>query len=95
MPGKIEGRVISITSAGNLVTDITAEQLRPAPRDESVTISCDEHQTLGIFTRDHQEPESTLLAILESGGTLVLEIVGDSAAAMLGIRVGQKVVIQW
>ncbi len=95
MPGKIEGTVISISESGNLVTDITAEQLRDAPRDESVTIRCDEHETQGIFTPDHQEPESTFLALLGPEGRLELEIVGVSASIMLGIRVGEKVVVKW
>ena len=87
--------MVSVTEAGNLVTDITAEQLRDAPRDESVAVRCDEHETCGIFGRDHGEPESTFLAILDPAGALELEIVGDSASLMLGIRVGEKVVVEW
>ena len=95
MPRRIHGQVVSVTEAGNLVTDITADQLREAPRDERVAIRCDEHETRGIFDRDHQEPESTFLAILDPSGTLELEIVGVSASIMLGIRVGEKVVVEW
>lgn len=95
MSGKIEGRVVAIAENGNLVTDITAEQLQPAPKDERVSVSCDEHVTTGIFTSGHTEPEMTLLALVGRGGTLELEIVGDSASLMLGIRTGEKVVVQW
>lgn len=95
MPGRIEGTVVSISAEGNLITDITADQLENAPRDETVLIRCDEHETQGIFTRDHQEPESTFLAVLGPGGTLELEIVGVSASLMLGIRVGERVIVQW
>lgn len=95
MPGRIEGTVTSISDTGNLVTDITADRLRDAPRDESVSVRCDEHETQGIFTPDHQQPESTFLAMLGANGHLELEIVGVDASIMLGIRVGEKVLVKW
>ena len=95
MTGKIKGAVVSITDAGNLVTDITAAQLKDAPTDERVSIACDGHETNGIFETDHGQPESTFLAVVGSGGHLELEIVGLSASAMLGIRVGAEVVVSW
>lgn len=95
MAGKIQGSVVSITAAGNLVTDLTADQLREAPRDERTQIRCDEHFTQGLFPPDHREPEMTFLAVLGESGPLQLEIVGDSASLMLGIRVGTPVVVEW
>lgn len=95
MPGKIEGAVASISDSGNLVTDITAAQLRDVPRNDTVSVRCDEHETVGIFGLDHQEPAMTLLALVGQSGNLELEIVGDSAKIMLGIRVGEKVVVKW
>lgn len=95
MPGKIEGAVVAISDSGNLITNISAEQLRDAPRGESVTITCDEHETVGIFGLDHQEPPMTLLALVGNSNHLELEIVGDSAKIMLGVRVGEKVLVKW
>ena len=95
MPGKIQGKVVAITAAGGLVTDISAEQLRGAPTDESVLVSCDEHETCGIFPTDHGQPEATFLAYLGPSGALELDIVGVGAAPMLGVRVGEKVVVKW
>lgn len=95
MPGKIEGAVASISESGNLVTDITAAQLRDVPRNESVSVRCDDHETIGIYALDHKEPPMTLLALVGQSGNLELEIVGDSAKIMLGIRVGEKVVVKW
>ena len=43
--GRLEGAVVSYSDAVNLVTDITAEQLQNVPKDESVTVVCDEHET--------------------------------------------------
>jgi S-adenosylmethionine hydrolase len=95
VPGKIEGAVVSVSERGNLVTDITAAQLADTPRGDNVTVRCDEHETVGIFDLTHQEPEMTLLALIGQSGHLELEIVGDSAKIMLGVRVGEKVLVKW
>ncbi|MBW3599351.1 MAG: adenosylmethionine-8-amino-7-oxononanoate aminotransferase [Planctomycetes bacterium] len=97
MAGKIEGVVASVSSAGNLVTDITAEQLQSknAPTDQSVTVVCDEHETLGIFPADHNQPPMTYIALIGESGNLELAIVGDSARIMLGVTEGTPVVVKW
>jgi S-adenosyl-L-methionine hydrolase (adenosine-forming) len=93
---KIEGRVESIDSFGNLVTDITDDMLRDVPRgQEEVTIECDEHETCGIFRTYSDQPAMTLMALVGSTGRLELALVGDSAAAMLGVRAGTPVRIKW
>jgi S-adenosylmethionine hydrolase len=95
LPNKIEGRVRSIDSFGNLVTDITSAMLEGAPTDERTQIHCDEHETQGIFRTYSDQPEMTLMALVGSSGFLELAIVGDSAALMLGVGVGTPVTIQW
>ena len=95
MPDKIEGTVVAFSEAGNLVTDIPVERLAAAPRDTSVSIACDEHETQGLFGPDHQEPDFTFLALLAPSGVLELVIVGDSAKIMLGVKQGEKVVVKW
>lgn len=95
LPGKIQGAVRSIDSFGNLVTDIRDEMLAGAPRDERVRIECDEHKTQGIFRTYGDQPEMTFLALVGSSGFLELAIVGENAAAMLGVRVGTPVTITW
>ena len=95
MSQTIEGRVVEVDSVGNLVTDIRADQLVIVPRGDSVSITCDEHQTNGIFELDHKQPEMTFLAIIGSSQCLELVIVGESANALLGIGRGQPVVVKW
>ena len=85
----------AIAPDGSLVTSIAIAELSAAPRDASVTITCDEHQTVGLYSPDHQEPPFTFLALLSPSGFLELVIVGDSAKIMLGIRVGESVTVQW
>jgi len=95
VPRKIEGKVVSISESGNLITDISCAALAEAPRDGTVSIRCDEHETVGLFTSGHNEPEMSFLALLGDGGFLELTIVGDSAKMMLGIRTGERVNVQW
>ena len=95
MAGKIEGKVVAYGESGNLVTDIANDRLRGAPTDQSVTTTCDEHETVGIFPADHPEEPCTLMAILGPSGCLELTIVGDSAKIMLGVPLGEKVVVKW
>lgn len=95
MPGKIEGKVVGYSTEGNLVTDIAHTALNGAPRDPSVTIRCDEHETMGLFTPQHSEPQFSFLALLASSGVLELTIVGENAKGMLGVQVGEKVTVSW
>ena len=95
MPGKIEGKVVSVSEQGNLVTDIPCAALAAAPRDVTVAIRCDEHETFGLFSPGHGEPELSVLALRADSGWLELTIVGDSAKIMLGIRPGELVSVQW
>ena len=95
MPGQIQGKIASYSESGNLVSDIRNDQLAHAPRGEEVTVTCDEHQTVGIYAADHPEEPFTLMAILGKSGCLELTIVGESAKAMLGVRVGEVITVKW
>jgi S-adenosylmethionine hydrolase len=92
---KIAGRIQSIDSFGNLITDINEALLANVPRGESTLICCDEHETRGIFATYGDQPEMTLIALVGSRGNLELAIVGESAAMMLGVRTGTPVTVSW
>jgi S-adenosylmethionine hydrolase len=92
---RIDGEVIEVDSFGNLITNITREMLSGVPTDESVTITCDEHETQGIFTTYSDQPVMTLVAVIGSGDRLELAIVDDNAAKMLGVRAGAPVRVAW
>jgi S-adenosyl-L-methionine hydrolase (adenosine-forming) len=92
---RISGKVIEIDSFGNLITNIPRESLAGVPTDESVRVTCDEHQTHGIFKTYADQPAMTLIAVVGSNDHLELAIVGDSAAAMLGVTVDTPVTIEW
>jgi S-adenosylmethionine hydrolase len=93
--GTIQGKVVAVDAQGNLVTDIDATQLASAPRDTTVRILVDEHETFGVFPTAHEQPDMTLVATLDSQGPLKIELVGDSASAMLGVRPGAPVEVAW
>ncbi len=96
MSKTIFGNVIEITPDGDLVTDISVDQLSSAPRDESLKVVVDEeHETFGLFPADHQQPPMTLIAVLGSDSSLRLHLVGDSATMMLGVRKGAPVLLKW
>jgi S-adenosylmethionine hydrolase len=95
-PNKIQGQVTAVDSFGNLITNITADQIAGVPTDDRTGVFCDgEHETRGIFTAYADQPEMTLIALVGSHGNLELAIVGESAAAMLGVHVGAPVEVRW
>ncbi len=92
---RIEGEVIEIDSFGNLITNISRDMLTDVPTGESCRITCDEHETFGLFTTYSDQPPMTLIALVGSDERLELAIVDDSAALMLGVKKGAKVTITW
>jgi S-adenosylmethionine hydrolase len=87
--------VIEVDSFGNLITNITREMLAGVPTDETVSITCDEHQTQGIFATYSDQPAMTLVALVGSGDKLELAIVEENASIMLGVKKGAAVRVSW
>lgn len=95
LANRIEGEIVLVDSFGNLVTNVTREMLADVPRDESVTVCCDDHETHCIFETYADQPPMTLIALVGSNDQLELAIVNDSAKIMLGVGVGTPVEIRW
>lgn len=93
---KILGKVVEVTTDGDLITDIPWEKWSAVNRSSETKIIVDEeHETFGLFGQDHDQPPMTLIAIVESKNPLRLHLVSDSASMMLGVRKGAKVEIVW
>ena len=92
---QIEGQVDKLSPSGSLICDITESQLVNAPRDQSLTVNFAGHETFGLHAADHEEPTGTLVAKLNSFGFLEIEIVGISLSEMLGVSIGESVVVKW
>ncbi len=95
VPNRIEGEIIEVDSFGNLITNITKAMLDTVPSGDSVIITCDEHETVGIFSTFSDQPPMTLMAHVGSTGRLELAIVDENASAMLGVKVGSPVCVSW
>lgn len=92
---RIDGEVIEVDSFGNLITNITKSMLDGLPNRDGVLITCEEHETQGIFTTFSDQPPMTFMAHVGSTGRLELAIVDENASAMLGVRVGAPVRVTW
>jgi S-adenosylmethionine hydrolase len=95
VPNRIEGEVIEVDSFGNLITNITRAMLDGVPSSDCLIISCEEHETQGIFSTFSDQPPMTLIAHVGSTGRLELAIVDENASAMLGVKVGAPVRVTW
>lgn len=95
MTNQVDGQVAKIGDKGNLVTDIPNAKLSSAPRDSSLSVQFDGHETMCLYEADHSEPESTMVAYLGPSDHLEIEIVGMDLAGMLGIAIGAKVSVIW
>lgn len=93
--GTLSGKVVHIDDSGNLVTDIPGASLSGAPRDASLRVVVDEHETYGLYPTNHSQPAMTLVATVDEQGPLTIVLVDDSASAMLGVRVGAAVEVHW
>ena len=92
---RITGEIVQVDSFGNLITNITREMLADVPSDDSVSISCDGHETRGIFETYAEQPPMTLVTLIGSNDQLEIAIVNDSAKIMLGVDVGTEVEVSW
>ena len=90
MAGSMQGKVVAIGPSGNLITDLPAERFADVPRDERLSVVCDEHETRGLFGVEHGEPACTFLAMVPASGPLELTLVGEDASRFLGIRIGPR-----
>ncbi len=93
--GNLSGKVVEIDDSGNLITDILGARLIDVPRDASLRVVVDEHETFGLFPVDHSQPAMTLVAVVAADGPLKIVLVGDSASAMLGVRANAPVEMHW
>jgi hypothetical protein len=92
---RILGHIIEIDSFGNLVTNIYADMFAGRPTDGRVCTVCSIFETWGVFSTYAQQPQGTLVALVGSSGRLELALVGDNAAARLGVMVGTPVTMAW
>ncbi len=92
----IRGQVIYADAFGNLVTDVTAATLHRlvAPEEKrAVTVNIAGHTIVGLSRTFHDPPGDGLRALLGSHGRLEVVVVNGSAAAALGVKSGEPVMV--
>lgn len=87
--GRVTGEIVLIDAFGNLITNVFRDQL-PA---EPLEIRCLSQQISGLQVTYSRQPQGTLLALIGSSNRLEISVAGGSAAARLGARVGDPVVV--
>ena len=89
------GKVAEVSGDGKLITDIELAQVSAAVGNEETRVEFGGHETVGLFEKDHGQPEATMVASVGASGCVEIEIVGMDLAGMLGIAVGTQVKVQW
>ncbi len=92
---RIVGMVLEIDSFGNLITNIRDAMLKGRATDNRAFVVVGIYETWGVFHTYAEQPQGTLIALIGSSGRLELSIVGDNAAARLGVQIGEPVTVAW
>ncbi len=92
--GRIEGEVLDVDSFGNVTTNIDADLLAKSLAGRPARVGLGEDEVEGIRSTYGDGPEGALIALVGSTGRLELAIVGGSAAATLGARIGDSVIVR-
>ena len=95
MANQIEGSVTQVGPEGNLISDIANDRMADVPTNENTVVKFGEHETVGIFSDNHDQPNATMVASLGKSGFLEIEIVGINLSEMLGIKTGEKISVRW
>jgi S-adenosylmethionine hydrolase len=92
---RIVGSVIQIDTFGNVITNISAEDLAKAKSASEIRVCCRRREIMGLVATYGNQSEGTLVALIGSGGRLELAVVRASAANLLGVQLGDEVIASW
>jgi S-adenosylmethionine hydrolase len=82
------GQVIHIDHFGNLSTNINISHLKTS---KEVMLNIKGEQIVGLVSTFGERPVGTLIALLDSSGTLAISVVNGNAAQTLNVGVGEKI----
>jgi S-adenosyl-L-methionine hydrolase (adenosine-forming) len=85
-----QGQVIHIDHFGNLSTNLSSKYL---PKQGISRIQVNDQQIDGIVTTFGERPSGTLVALIDSSGSLAISVVNGSAQQVLKARLGDKVTV--
>jgi S-adenosylmethionine hydrolase len=88
IPGGWLGQVIHIDHFGNLSANLNANHLNTT---KEVMINIKGKQIIGLVSTFGECPTGSLIALLDSSGSLAISVVNGDAAKVLDARVGDKI----
>jgi len=88
---QISGKVIMIDRFGNLITNISKNDLSQLPEPSSIVIHVDDCQIFDIKNHYAQVPQNSLIAIIGSKGLLEICVNCGNAKKILNIKIGCRV----
>ena len=91
---RIRGEVIQIDVFGNLITNITTEEVGPLAVSGEIIVQCKSATMTGIAPTYGSEAPGSLIALIGSSGRLELAVVNGNAAAKLSAVVGEAVSVE-
>lgn len=94
-PSRIDGEVLDVDSFGNVITNITANELAAVPSDVEMHVTCAGQSVEGIAATYGDHTAWQLIALIGSRGYLELAVVGGDAARLLDVAVGVPVTVTW
>ena len=86
------GQVIHIDHFGNLGTNLTSQHLQD---QKEVVIKVKGAQIDGLVSTFGNKPAGSLIALLDSSGSLAISVVNGSAAHNLQVTVGDEIVVEF
>jgi len=90
------GEIIYIDHFGNISTNIGAEHLDTAlERKESVTVKLSDTEITGMVNTFGERPAGEVVALMSSTGNLGVAVVNGSAERVLGVRMGDEILVTY
>ena len=92
--GGWRGEVTHIDHFGNISTNIRIENLGDAmKRKESILVRLNEMEINGMVNTFGERPVGELIALIGSTGNLGIAVVNGNAAAKLGVKIGDQILV--
>ena len=91
---QMTGQIIGIDGFGNLITNIELAHVQQIGTTDFV-VCCHQQQADGISETYGQHPSGKLVALIGSQGHLELAVVNGNAAAQLGAKISDPIVLTW
>jgi hypothetical protein len=93
--GLLRGQIVHIDRFGNCITNITRDDLARYDVGEQVVVEIIDQQIAGLVHTYADASPGRLTCLIGSGGNLEIAVPNGSAAAMLGVGIGDRLRVRW